>query len=58
MINYGYFLINFWNILRVHFQEVGLMQILTNYVRVKSQKQLIWPLDESQGPSQLRSHGP
>ena len=37
-------------------QELGMTQIPANYVRVKNLRQLVQPLDESQGPSQ--SHGP
>ena len=29
-----------------------------DHVRVKGLRQLVWPLDESEGPSQLHGHGP
>ena len=35
-----------------------MMHILANPVKVKGLRQLVWPLDESQGLSQLHGHGP
>ena len=36
----------------------GPTQILANHVRVKGLKQLVWPSDESEEPSQPHGHGP
>ena len=43
-----------------HLQEIALLQIPTDHVRVKGLRMLVRPLDddESQGPSQLHCHGP
>ena len=51
-----------WNLRQAHFQEVGLMQIPTHYVSFYTKWVfpflVVWPLDESQGPSQVRGHNP
>jgi hypothetical protein len=43
---------------QAHLQEVGLAQIPIDHVVVKVFKQVVKPLDESQGLSQLHGHGP
>jgi hypothetical protein len=47
-----------WNLHQAHLQEVGFIQIQANHVRVKGLRQLVWPLDDSQGPPQLHGHNP
>ena len=46
------------NLRQAHLQEVGLAKIPANHVGFTGLRQLIWPLEESQGPSQLHGHGP
>ena len=58
MPDYGQCFIVCWNLCKAHLQEVGLTQILAHHVKVKSLKQLVQPLNESQMSSQLHGHGP
>ena len=46
------------NLYQTHLQEVDLMHIPVNHVRVKDLKLFVQPLNESQGPSQLHGRGP
>jgi hypothetical protein len=46
------------NLCQAHLQGVGLTKILADDVKIKGLRQLVQPLDERQGPSQLHGHGP
>lgn len=46
------------NLRHAHLQELGLVQIPVDHLRVKGYKQLGQPLGESKWPSQLHGHGP
>ena len=50
MANYGKCLVVCHYLHQTHLQEVGLMQSMVDYVRVKGFRQLVRPLDENQGP--------
>ena len=48
-----------WNVRHAHYQKVGLLQIpITYYDKVKSLRQHVQPLDESQRPSKSSGHNP